>query len=63
MDKNEQIRALDYEIPEGYVLQALIYHLVLTACLRWCWDIASKQAKWGWHDFIDDRRFTYREFQ
>lgn len=34
MDKNEQIRALDYEIPEGYVLQALIYHLVLTACLR-----------------------------
>ena len=30
MDKNEQIRALDYEIPEGYVLQALIYHLVYT---------------------------------
>ena len=34
MAKNEQIRALDHEIPERYVLQVLIYHLVLTACLR-----------------------------
>ena len=29
MDKNEQIRALDFEIPERYVLQALIWYLLL----------------------------------
>lgn len=31
MDKNEQNQALNCETQEGYVLQSLIYHEVLTA--------------------------------